>query len=756
MRFLKEHGDLSRRRIVSGRGRILVAAWLMLIQLWTLGACFAQPATDAKSGFLLDVPSPLTSQDVDRLLGRLNQWAAASKRGDAADGGRTTVVLRMGTTGQDSSAAAVASSNEDDNTSRSDQERKSSQPTALEDALKIARAVSGSDLKRIRLVVWVDGEVTGHDVLLPLAAETLLVSRGGSLGDATRYETNPDETIGVLYQSIARRRGLVPEPLVLGLADPQLEVSRVELLEQPATFMSGETLDQARNEGNLVSESTWSEAGEPLVLDSERLRRVRAAAAIVGSENAVMDWLELSRLQKDEAQSTGALVGRLVRITGNVTRARVRRWQSNLAASVESPDVNAWLVAIDSPGGSLSRSASLAATLADPGPEIRVVGGLVTGEARGDAALLALACRPLLLMPDAKLGGSGADVMSPNDVRRESELIELIADASGRSAALIEGLLDSSVSVHRYVNRRSGRVRYATSEQIQSEADEATADDWQRMEKIELANGLTATQAIELGLAEGTVDSLPEAATSIGLSGVPPELSDRGVVRWVERLGRQSGLAFSLLVIGFMMLSIEASAPGLGVPGFVAMVCFACFFWIKYLAGTAEWLELLAFGLGLACIGIEIFVLPGFGVFGIGGLLLTALGVLLMSQTFVVPQNAYQVGELTRGLWVTLGGLGGCVIGMFLVRLYLPQAAVATGLSMGVPEAQISETERLAHYDDLMGQEGVATTPLRPSGKGQFGETIVAVVSDGSAIERGQPIRVIQVLGNRVTVEAVD
>ena len=47
-------------------------------------------------------------------------------------------------------------------------------------------------------------------------------------------------------------------------------------------------------------------------------------------------------------------------------------------------------------------------------------------------------------------------------------------------------------------------------------------------------------------------------------------------------------------------------APGLGVPGFIAITCFALFFWMKFPAGTAEWLELIAFTLGLLCIGIEI------------------------------------------------------------------------------------------------------------------------------------------------------
>ncbi|EMB17375.1 Nodulation efficiency, NfeD [Rhodopirellula europaea 6C] len=740
--------------MVPGWGRSLWCLVVAFLCILCVRPGWAQTTATPDTGVLIDVPSPLTARDVDRILARLSQIAVTSKRGDASDSGRTTVVMRLRESGANERTDTGRPSenqpaNESDGTSFT-------RATTFEDALKIARAVSSADLKRVRVVAWVDGAVSGHDVLLPLASETILVSSAGSIGDAGRFEPQLDDTIGVLYQSIARRRALIPTELVDGLVDSSQEVANVNLIDGESSFLSGDSLLAARSDGRVVSETTLANAGEPLVLDANQLRQIRAAAAVVDSEGTVSDWLELNELQSDDPRSIDQAVGRLVRVTGNITGSRVRRWQSNLAASIDSPDVNTWLVAIDSPGGNLNRSASLAATLADPGIAIQAVGGWVTGEARGDAALIALACQPLLMSPEATIGGSGADAMSPEDVQRQSELIDMIAESTGRSAALIRGMLDPSLSVHRYVHRRSGRVRYATSEQIRQETNEDESSDWQRMEKIELGSGLNASQAIELGLAEATSESLQVAAASVGLNEVPPELSDRGIVRWVERLGGQTGLAMSLLVIGFMMLSIEASAPGLGLPGFISLVCFAFFFWIKYLAGTAEWAELLAFGLGLACIGIEIFVLPGFGVFGVGGLILTAIGVMLMSQTFVIPQNAYQLGELTRGLWVALGGLGGCVLGMILVRMYLPQAALATGLSMGVPEANLDESERLAHYDDLMGQTGEATTPLRPSGKARFGERIVPVVSDATAIDAGQSIRVIQVLGNRITVEAVD
>jgi membrane-bound ClpP family serine protease len=228
-------------------------------------------------------------------------------------------------------------------------------------------------------------------------------------------------------------------------------------------------------------------------------------------------------------------------------------------------------------------------------------------------------------------------------------------------------------------------------------------------------------------------------------------------VRFVENIGRSNTLAFLLLFIGFAALSAEANAPGLSLPGFIALVCFGLYFWMKFLAGTAEWLELIAFSLGIICIAIEIFVVPGFGVFGIGGLALTVLGVVLMSQTFVIPRNVYQVEVLTRGVWVALGGAGGMVGGFVAARLLLPHVPLLRGLVMEPPnDESISESEKLGDFSFLLGQTGTATTPLLPSGKAQFGDQIVQVVSDGTAISAGESVRVTRVQATRVVVESVE
>lgn len=688
-------------------------------------------ADDSRVGLLIDVPHPLSAAVIDALASQLTQLAATAGRGDDDGIDRTTVVMKWG----------------------GDRIRR----TEFESSLKLARLISGKELRRLRIVAWVDAGIRGHEVLPVLAAESMVVSPDGSLGDASLGEPIDDETIELTYQSIAGRRGVFADAILAGMLDPTREVAQVTAAGQPPEFLSGEQLGDLRRSGDVVEESIWSVAGEPLVLSPDNLRQLRAAIAIVQSTSDVADRLNLSQLREAGTESLGPATGVLLPITGPIGGDRVRRWTTNLTATTESGEINTWLIRIDSPGGDLVKSASLAAVLADPGPTIQSVGGLVSGQARGDAALIAVACRPLLMQPNATLGGGGADAMTPEQVERQSELIRLVAASTRRSETLIRGLLDPTLTIYQYTNRQTGRVRFATAEELNAEMGaEVVPQRWQRGEQIDLTEPLSPGRAVELGLADGDAADLSAAAAAVGLTDVPDALSDRGLVRWVEKLGRNDGLAFIVLLVGFMMLSTEMSAPGLGLPGFVAMICFGFFFWCKFLAGTAEWLELLAFGMGLACLAIEIFVLPGFGVFGIGGMFLTVLGVVLMSQTFVIPRNAYQINELTRGASIAMASMGGLLLGFIAVRAFLPRAAVATGLSMGTPNAEIDDNERIARFDHLLGQSGVTVTPLRPSGKARFGDLQVAVISDAAVIEPGQSIRVLQVQGNRIVVEATD
>ena len=494
-----------------------------------------------------------------------------------------------------------------------------------------------------------------------------------------------------------------------------------------------------------------SPAGTPLQLDARTLRRARISAGLVNSfeqASEVLDLAELKPLQ--QAGVLGAANGVLLEITGSIVPGRVQRWQSNLNATLTTDEINTWLISIDSTGGDLNGSMTLAGWFSKPEPPLRTVAGFINGEARGDAAVLALACKPLLMGPDATIGGPGSYAITEEELQKYDELISQIAISTNRPSALLRGLLLPDMEVYRYTNRKTGRIRYATEQDIiyNAEDPEAEKAKWKRGELIELDEGLTTATAISLGLVDGETASLEESATTLGLPATPPLVSDRGLIRFVERIGRSGSFAFLLLFIGFIALSTEASAPGLGVPGFIAITCFALFFWMKFLAGTAEWLELIAFTLGLLCIGIEIFVLPGFGIFGIGGVLLMLLGIVLMSQTFVMPQNTFQYQMLNQGIWTALSAVLGMGTGLAAIRFLLPHVPLFSGLVMEpVDESQITEAEKLADYSNLLGLAGVTTTPLRPAGKIKIDNQLVQVVSDGSVVKSGQTVRVIEVNG---------
>ena len=729
----------------------IVAILLGAVSLGFASAAYSQDATfedaepkagnRARVGWKVDVSLPLNTAAVDRVLDQLSVVAGQPDQ-QAADGVRRDVILHFMSAG---SAGARADAGD-------------GSATQFENALRLARAFSNPDYRSLRLVAYVDSIVRGHAVLPITACDALLVGPTASIGDAVFLErgNDGDETVVVSYRTIAARRAVFPAEVAEAFVRPSVELVQATTLDGKRRFALGAQLEELRRGGEGWREDVWAAAGEPLILTADKMRDARIASQIVPTLDRARASLELAELRSvNDGMLTGATVGTLLEINGVISADRVRRWELNLINSAESGDVNLWMVTIDSPGGSLNGSVQLAGTLSSVQPPIRRTVGYASGQTLADAALVAVACRPLYLNPNSRLGGPGAVMVNREDLAVLDEAIERIAKDVSRPAALIRGLLDPTLEVRRYMNRRTGEVRYATQQDIDSEGD--NSGQWQPGEAINLKNGLSATEAIELGLAEGQAATIKEVATLVGLADVPTPLSSRGIVHFVEWFGSLTGVSVFLLLLGLLLLSVEVGAPGLSIPGFVSMLCFSLYFWMQFLNGTAEWLEVLAFVLGVICIGIEIFIVPGVGVFGIGGLCLLVLGVVLTSQTFVIPRNAYQYEQLTQNLWLVLASIAAVMAGLAILKVFLPQTRFMRDLALEVPDdLLLDRSERLADFEYLEGQIGQATTPLMPAGRVRFGDELVQVVTDGSPVATGQSVQVIQVLGNRVVVAPLD
>jgi len=243
----------------------------------------------------------------------------------------------------------------------------------------------------------------------------------------------------------------------------------------------------------------------------------------------------------------------------------------------------------------------------------------VPDRARCDAALVALACDQVVMHPQATLGGEGDYVFTEDDIAQiRKTLRDTIALKKARSWSLPAAMIDPKLEVFRCTRRGGKYTEYFCEEELAKQPDAAQWEKGPAVTRPGRPLEVDGRQAVEYGLANETATSFAEFRQLYGLENDPALLEPSWVDQLVEALASPY-VAVLLLMIGGAALYGELHAPGIGVGGFLAAVCFVLFFWSRFLGGTADWLEVILFLLGVGCVMLEIFVLPGFGIFGLGG-----------------------------------------------------------------------------------------------------------------------------------------
>lgn len=336
-----------------------------------------------------------------------------------------------------------------------------------------------------------------------------------------------------------------------------------------------------------------------------------------------------------------------------------------------------------------------------------------------------------------------------------STIREELAPETNRSWSLLASVVDKELQVGSYRNRETGEVRFLCEAERNELADPRA---WQTGESLVEAGEplqLAADKAQSTNIASEVVEQFDDLTAMYGFTEVPRTAKPNWALELVEALA-SPGFAGLLLVLGALGIYIEISSPGVGIGGFIATLALVLFFWSKYLDGTADWLEVLLFVTGLLFVMIELLVLPGLGIFGLGGAVLMIVSLILASQTFVLPKTEAQLDELRDSLAVIAGSGIVCLgIGMVL-RQYLPRSPLFRRMML-LPEEEadrieMETRESLAHYEHLVGQIGVTTTPLLPSGRAEVAGEIVDVITEGEAIDRGEAIEIVSAKSTRVVV----
>jgi membrane-bound serine protease (ClpP class) len=622
----------------------------------------------------------------------------------------------------------------------------------FERSLALARHLTSERLRTARTIAYVPGSLSGHAILPVLACEELIVGTDAELLDAGEGEAFIDPAVRAGYEEIASRRRTIPGPAVMGLLDRSLAVFRVRTAEG-WRFVDQMELEKLRGQSAVLEIETIKPSGDRGRFTGRDMRRKFAFASHEAAERVALAAalrVPVDSLANDPSLDDGWRPLR-VDLAGPLNARQLNWNRRSIESWLRSGNRNLIVVVIESPGGSLVESLGFAAFLSELPDDVRTV-AYVAREARADAAIIALACDQLVVSDAALLGGPGAEQPEPETLNNIVGPLEAIARPRGRPWSWSAAMVDSRVELRAFENAESGQQRWMSERERQMRDDREA---WRPGAPLPTAAGLSGRRAREIGMAQHAAEDFAAIRDLYPFADEPQMIAPNWAHRFIESLAspRIAGL---LLFIAWFALVVEFVTPNLTGAGLLSALCFMLYFWSQFLHGNAGWLEVLLFLAGAICLAIEIFVLPGFGKFGLVGGALIISSLVLASQTFIIPRNAYQLSRLPTSLWTVVAALAGVVTGAVLLRRLLPHTPLVRGLMLQPPVAdtllELDRRETLADRSHLRGQTGVAATPLMPGGKASFGNEVVDVVSEGEPIERGAAVRVVDTLGNRVIV----
>ena len=255
----------------------------------------------------------------------------------------------------------------------------------------------------------------------------------------------------------------------------------------------------------------------------------------------------------------------------------------------------------------------------------------------------------------------------------------------------------------------------------------------------------TTKEAIKHRYCEAEVTTLDEVLEAEGYEPSQCTITEYKPSLYDKLKGTLMGTALRSILIMLIIGGIyyELQQPGIGFPLAVAITAAVLYFAPLYLDGLAAYWEIAVFIIGIALILLELFIFPGFGVAGIGGILcvLFALITSMLNNDFF-DFTPIVIPDLNQALLtVFLGLILGTALIIYLVsrigtkgifgRLALAKEQTTDEGYVGVPTEQIS----------IVGSEGIATTDLRPAGKIIIdGKHYDAVSQYGDFIEKGSSI----------------
>jgi membrane-bound serine protease (ClpP class) len=376
-------------------------------------------------------------------------------------------------------------------------------------------------------------------------------------------------------------------------------------------------------------------------------------------------------------------------------------------------------------GGMLESADSIrTAILQSPVP----VWVFIDNNAASAGALISIACDSIYMRPGANIGAAtvvdqSGEVVPDKYQSYMRSMMRSTAEAKGRDPRIAEGMVDPRIKIPGVSD--SGQVIT-----------------------------FTTTEAIKFGFCEGKAESIEDV---LKVAGIEQYEIIKHQLTWTDKIIRffvnpyVSGILIMVIIGG---LYFELQTPGIGFPIAASVLAALLYFAPLYIEGLATHWEILLFIVGIILIAVELFVIPGFGVTGIAGVVLVILGLALgMVDLQGFKYGDFPFGELTMALFIVIIATFSSLTLSFWIskKLFTTSRFGELALS-AVQNSSEGYTSALSAYTQMIGSEGITKTDLRPSGKIMIDSETYDASAESGYIEKGEHVKVIRYVNAQLFV----
>ena len=405
---------------------------------------------------------------------------------------------------------------------------------------------------------------------------------------------------------------------------------------------------------------------------------------------------------------------------------RMSRYVMLALERAQEPDIDYVVINMDTYGGALNDADDIRTRLLEFEKPVYT---FINKDAASAGALIAIATDSIYMAPGGSIGAAtvvngGTGEAAPDKYQSYMRsIMRSTAEATGRNPLIAEAMVDENLEIDS-ISTAGQVITFSTSE------------------------------AIRYGFCEARVSSLEDVLARVGiddyhLTTYEPTFSEQIISFFLNPF--LSGILILIILGG---IYFELQTPGVGFPLLAALIALILYLVPYYLNGLAENWEIAAFVVGVVLIGLEVFVIPGFGVAGIAGLTLT-IGSLIMIMLNNDNFNFFfvDVDDILTAAATTLAGMFGGILLMFFGGVRLTNSRAFRRMSLQSTQARTEGYVAKTTTAALIGKQGTAFTILRPSGKIMIDGELYDAYTRGDYINRSEAVVVISDEGSSLRVK---